>query len=173
MASTFAQDLIDLLPRLRRFATSLTGSWEDGDDLVQAACERALRARDQWQEGTRLDAWMFQIIRNLRIDVVRKRRTEGYQDEISAAQDAVGEDGVRATEATLMLGSVQNRMATLSIEQREVLICVCVEDRSYGEAAEALGIPIGTVMSRLARARRRLAEDMGLMPDGVAPSRTG
>ena len=116
---------------------------------------------------------MFQIIRNLRIDVVRKRRTEGYQDEISAAQDAVGEDGVRATEATLMLGSVQNRMATLSIEQREVLICVCVEDRSYGEAAEALGIPIGTVMSRLARARRRLAEDMGLMPDGVAPSRTG
>lgn len=173
MASTFAQDLIDLLPRLRRFATSLTGSWEDGDDLVQAACERALRARDQWQEGTRLDAWLFQIVRNLWIDAVPKRRTQGYQDELSAAHETVGEDGVRATEATLMLGSVQDRMANLSAEQREVLICVCVEDRSYVEAANVLGIPIGTVMSRLARARRRLAEDLGLVPDAAASSRKG
>lgn len=173
MASTFAQDLIELLPRLRRFATSLTGNWEDGDDLVQAACERALRARDQWQEGTRLDAWMFQIIRNLWIDMVRKRRTQGYRDDLGAAEDVVGEDGRQATEAILMLGSVQERLTHLSDEQREVLVCVCVDDNSYGEAAKKLGIPIGTVMSRLARARRRLAEELGLLPDAPASSRTG
>jgi RNA polymerase sigma-70 factor, ECF subfamily len=171
MPSRFAEDLVALLPRLRRFALSLTGSVAEADDLVQAACERALRARDQWVPGTRLDSWVFRIIRNLWIDAIRKRKTEGIVEAIDEASNVEGEDGRELVETALTLTDVNNAVSELPEEQRTVLLLVCTEERSYQEAAEMLGIPIGTVMSRLARGRRSLAERFNF-DDAVRLSRT-
>jgi RNA polymerase sigma-70 factor, ECF subfamily len=171
MASRFAEDLVALLPRLRRFALSLTGSVAEADDLVQAACERALRARDQWEPGTRLDSWVYRIIRNLWIDAIRKRRTEGVVEAIDEATGVEGEDGRQVTETALTLVEVNNAVSELPQEQRAVLLLVCTEERSYQEAADMLGVPIGTVMSRLARGRRSLAERFNI-DDTARLSRT-
>jgi RNA polymerase sigma-70 factor, ECF subfamily len=168
MPSRFAEDLVALLPRLRRFALALTGSVAEADDLVQAACERALRARDQWTPGTRLDSWVFRIIRNLWIDAIRKRKTEGIVEAIDEVAHVEGEDGRQVTETALMLTDVNDAVSKLPEEQRAVLLLVCTEERSYQEAADMLGVPIGTVMSRLARGRRSLAERFNL--DTAAPS---
>jgi RNA polymerase sigma-70 factor, ECF subfamily len=162
MPSRFAEDLVALLPRLRRFALSLTGSVAEADDLVQAACERALRARDQWTPGTRLDSWVFRIIRNLWIDAIRKRKTEGIVEAIDEVAHVEGEDGRQVTETALTLTDVNDAVSKLPEEQRAVLLLVCTEERSYQEAADMLGVPIGTVMSRLARGRRSLAERFNL-----------
>lgn len=148
--------MILLLPRLRRFARSLVRSPHDADDLVQATCERALRALDQWTPGSRLDSWMFRIMRNHWIDGVRKSG--------AAAEDPIGEgdaveDGRRVAETRLLFADVRSRIADLPEEQRSVLILVCAEELSYREAAEMLDIPIGTVMSRLSRARQALMHD--------------
>jgi RNA polymerase sigma-70 factor (ECF subfamily) len=170
MPSRFAEDLVALLPRLRRFALSLTRSANEADDLVQAACERALRARDQWTPGTRLDSWMFRIIRNLWIDAIRKRRTEGMAESIDETANVEGEDGRQVVEMALTLSELNGAMNELPEEQRAVLLLVCSEERSYQEAAETLGIPIGTVMSRLARGRRTLAQSLHLEA-AMLPSR--
>jgi len=162
MPSRFAEDLVALLPRLRRFALSLTRSANEADDLVQAACERALRARDQWTAGTRLDSWVFRIIRNMWIDAIRKRRTEGIVESIDGAADPEGEDGRQVVETALTFSEVTSALNALPEEQRAVLLLVCAEEQSYQEAADALGIPIGTVMSRLARGRRSLAQSLHL-----------
>lgn len=154
--------LVGFLPSLRRFAISLCRSREIADDLVQMACERALANPASFQQGTRFDAWMFRILRNLWIDEVRKRKTAGPQEDIEAQVDLVGASGERETEARLTLKSVAAAIDGLVEEQREVLLLVCVEELSYKEAAEVLGVPIGTVMSRLARARRNLAEAAGI-----------
>ena len=170
--SEFADELVALLPRLRRFATSLTGSTTEADDIVQAACERALRACDQFTPGTRLDSWLFRIIRNLWIDDIRKRKTEGVTATIEDAIDIAGEDGRRATETALALNEVTEAMSRLPEDQRVVLLLVCAEDRSYQDAADTLGVPIGTVMSRLARARRSLAAALHLdtTANGAVPA---
>ncbi|MDK1492342.1 RNA polymerase sigma factor [Sinorhizobium sp. 7-81] len=154
--------LIAFLPNLRRFAISLCGSRDIADDLVQAACERALASAERFEPGTRFDAWMFRILRNLWIDQVRKRKTMGVQDDISERQDIAGAHGEREAEARLTLNTVAEAIADLPNEQREVLLLVCVEELSYREAADVLGVPIGTVMSRLARARKNLAEAAGI-----------
>jgi RNA polymerase sigma-70 factor (ECF subfamily) len=152
-------ELVALLPRLRRFALTLTRQPSLADDLVQIACERALAHSDQWSPGTRLDAWVFRILRNAWIDHVRHRRTDGLMDDVSDHEhklvDGDSEDRILNR---LTLAEVQRAIAGLPDEQREVLILVCVEDLAYREAAEVLGVPIGTVMSRLARARRRIIE---------------
>ena len=171
MPAAFADELVALLPRLKRFGISLTGSASEAEDLVQAACERALRARDQWMDGTRLDAWVFRIMRNLWIDTVRKRATQGPHDALDEVREEVSaDDGRRVTEATLTLSAVDQALTGLADEQRSVLILVCVEDRSYQEVASMLDIPIGTVMSRLARARMNLARSLHL-DDGMAAAR--
>ena len=154
--------LVAFLPNLRRFAISLCRSRVMADDLVQMACERALANEHRFEEGTRFDAWMFRILRNLWIDEVRKRKTAGPQEDIEDRGDLVGASGEREVEARLTLKSVAEAIDELSEEQREVLLIVCVEELSYKEAAEVLGVPIGTVMSRLARARRNLAEAAGI-----------
>jgi len=153
MASDIGGDIIVLLPRLRRFARGLSRSQDEADDLVQAACERAIRAADSFEPGTRLDSWMFRIIRNLRIDQARRMPMAPLDD----GADPPGEDGRRTVEARLELQDVRAAIAALPDEQREVLLLVCVEDMSYRDAAGILDIPIGTVMSRLARARQALA----------------
>ncbi|TCN36390.1 RNA polymerase sigma factor [Sinorhizobium americanum] len=154
--------LIAFLPNLRRFAISLCRSRDVADDLVQAACERALASAERFEPGTRFDAWMFRILRNLWIDQVRRQKTAGIQDDISERHDIAGSSGEREAEARLTLKTVAEAIGELPEEQREVLILVCVEELSYREAADVLDIPIGTVMSRLARARKSLAETAGI-----------
>jgi len=161
-ADDFGEKLIAFLPNLRRFAISLCGSRDIADDLVQAACERALANAEKFEPGTRFDAWMFRILRNLWIDQVRRRKTAGPQEDIAGREDITGSSGEQDTEARLTLKTVADAIGELPDEQREVLLLVCVEDLSYRDAAEVLGIPIGTVMSRLARARKNLAEAAGI-----------
>jgi len=147
-------ELVSLLPRLRRFAYGLTGSLDDGDDLVQSACERALARLDQFQPGTRLDSWMYRIVQNLWIDQRRTRqaRPEAGVEPADLEALAVG-NAERELDSRLVLATVQRVVAELSEDQRTVLLLVCVEGLSYKAAAEVLDIPLGTVMSRLARAR--------------------
>jgi len=157
MAADVRDEIIVLLPRLRRFARSLCGSADEADDLVQGACERALYAIDSWQPGSRLDSWMFRILRNLWIDQLRRRKVERIAHGSGIGIVAPGEDGVRTAESRLELDHVRARIAALPEHQREVLALVCIEDLSYREAAANLQVPVGTVMSRLARARQTLA----------------
>ncbi len=153
--------LVTMLPRLRRFAVSLTGSRDRADDLVQGTCERALKAADSWQAGTRLDSWLYRIMQNLWIDEMRKMKTRGQEQPVEEAYGLAGEDGARSAEASLAASEVMVALGKLPEEQRVVITLVCVEDMSYREASDILGIPIGTVMSRLSRARRALAEALG------------
>jgi RNA polymerase sigma-70 factor (ECF subfamily) len=149
--------MVAVLPRLRRFAYALTGSAEQGDDLVQDACLRALSRIDQWQPGTRLDSWMYRIAQNIWLDRVRANKVRGEVVDVEAAEGIVGSDGRDVAESELTLQAVAAALARLPVEQRAVVALVCVEGASYKEAAEITGVPIGTVMSRLARARRALA----------------
>lgn len=157
----FESDLLALLPRLRRFAMSLSRDAADGDDLCQAAVERALKSRGQWQPGTRLDSWMFRIMRNLWIDEVR---TRGRRDRTFAPEEAgaaVGDDGDRRIEMAVEISDVGRAMDRLPPEQREAIALVLVEGFAYREAAEILDIPMGTLTSRLVRGREALMRELG------------
>lgn len=147
--------LIGLLPRMRRFAIALTGTASDADELVQDACERAMRRADQLRDGSRMDAWLYGIMRNRWTDEVRWRRIRRH-DGIEAAEATMGDDGERAADARMTLEAVRRALATLPADQRTVLVLVCVDGLSYKEAADVLGIAIGTVMSRLSRGRKEL-----------------
>jgi RNA polymerase sigma-70 factor, ECF subfamily len=153
----FSDQLIAVLPRLRRFATGLTRSASEADDLVQAACERALTREHQFQEGTRFDSWMFRIVQTIWIDQLRARDTRKEDGDI--AEERLGSDEpVRRVEARLALSEVRQAVSQLPPDQRATLMLVTVEGLSYKEAAEVLGVPIGTIMSRLARARIALQQ---------------
>lgn len=147
------RELVALLPRLRRFARSLTRNADEADDLVQAALERGLRNLGGWQPGTRLDAWMFRIMKNCWIDEVRSKsvRTRYFAPEEDGAH--VGADGAAEMELRLEARAVYEAMEHLPEEQRVTVALVLVEGLSYREAADALEVPIGTITSRLARAR--------------------
>jgi RNA polymerase sigma-70 factor, ECF subfamily len=162
MQDSFSEALIGLLPNLRRFALSLCRKADLADDLVQITAERALAARDRFDPATRMDAWLFRILRNAWIDQVRRTATQGQTVDVHEMPEAVVVDGPAQTEAILMLRRTEAAMATLPDDQREVMMLVCVDELSYREAAEVIGVPIGTVMSRLARARLALAEKLGI-----------
>ena len=155
MADDLRSALAALLPRLRRFGLSLTGSAVEADELVQGTCERVLSRIGQLRDPTRLDAWVYGIMRNMWIDEVRSRRLRRH-DELSAASDVMGEDGEATAEGRITLEMVRRTLGQLSEEQRSVLVLVCVDGLTYKEAAAVLGIPLGTVMSRLSRARQEL-----------------
>ena len=150
-----------MLPRLRRFARGLTHNAADADDLCQATLERALKAREQWQEGTRLDAWVYRIMRNLWIDEIRarKRRAQTFVHEDEGL--GVGDGGAKAIEKRLELADVGRAMAHLPDEQREAIVLVLVEGFAYKEAAEIIGCPMGTLTSRLVRGREALLRALG------------
>lgn len=152
----FCRKIVALLPKMRGMARALARSHDAADDLVQATCEKALRHRESWTPGTKLDAWLFRIMRNHWIDTVRRIRPEVAADDESIAAKLPVEDGRRTAEARLTLADVREIANGLPDEQRTVLMLVCVEELSYRETAELLGLPIGTVMSRLARARAAL-----------------
>jgi RNA polymerase sigma-70 factor, ECF subfamily len=130
----------------------LTGSATEADDVVQAACERALSRAHQFQEGTRFDSWMFRIAQTIWIDQLRARqiRREESEDE---GLHAGSDEAVRRIEARLALREVYAALAALPPEQRAALLLVTVDGLSYKEAATVAEVPIGTIMSRLARAR--------------------
>ncbi|MGQ0659662.1 sigma-70 family RNA polymerase sigma factor [Sphingosinicella sp.] len=152
----FERDLLALVPRLRRFARSLARDAADADDLIQVALERALRARDQWMPGTRLDAWMMRIVRNCWIDEARARarRNRTFVEEEAGA--TIASDAHHDVERRAELRDVDRAMATLPDEQREVIALILVEGMAYREAADLLDIPIGTLTSRLTRGRQAL-----------------
>lgn len=153
--------IVSLLPRLRRFACGLTHDPPLADDLVQAACLKALERWDQWQAGTSLASWMFRIVQTTWIDDYRSRQRRPEDTPIEDLPDAVGEDGRELVERRSELRAVRQAIAALPDDQRAVLMLVTVDGLSYQETAEALGIPMGTVMSRLSRARIRLANQLG------------
>ena len=154
----FEEEMLALLPRLRRFARSLTRDQADADDLSQLSVERALKARDQWQPGTRLDAWMYRIMRNIWIDEARARarRAQTFAPEEEGL--SVGDDGHEAIERNVEMNDVDRAMAKLPDEQREVIALVLVEGLAYKEAAGILEIPMGTLTSRLVRGRQALVQ---------------
>lgn len=153
--------LVPILPRLRRFCLSLTGNRDSGDDLAQAAIARALAAENQFQAGTRLDSWLFRIAQNLHIDVGRRRTTRGAEINDDALAGTIGSDGREIVEQRSDLAYVRRRFESLPEEQRMILNLVVVDGLSYKDAAETLEVPMGTVMSRLSRARMALARAIG------------
>ena len=158
---SFERDLLAILPRLRRFAASLSHDRADGDDLCQAALEKGLRARDQWQPGTRLDSWMYRIMRNLWIDEGRARQRAARTFAPEEAGADVGYAGDKAVEQAMTLSDVDRAMQALPPEQCEAIALVLVEGLSYKEAAAILNIPMGTLTSRLVRGRGALIELLG------------
>lgn len=162
MSDRFSDDLIAFLPNLRRFALSLCRRGDLADDLVQITAERALAARDRFDPLTRIEPWLLRILRNAWIDHSRRTKSQGQSVELEDAPDLLAVDGVRQTEAILMLRRTEQVMATLPDDQREVMMLICVDELSYREAADVIGVPIGTVMSRLARARLALAKKLGI-----------
>jgi RNA polymerase sigma-70 factor (ECF subfamily) len=153
MSAGFSDQLVAVLPRLRRFARGLTGSAVEADDLVQAACVRALSRQQQFQEGTRFDSWMFRIVQTIWIDQVRARGVRKEEPDELEAERLGSDEPVRRAEARLQLAEVREALTRLPEEQRSALLLVTVEGLSYKEAADIAGVPIGTIMSRLARAR--------------------
>ena len=153
----FRTELRTLIPRLRRFGHALTGSIENGDDLLQDALEKALSRESQFELGTRLDSWMFRIMQTTWID---QKRADNRRSRITGPLEdgalAVGEDGRRTFNSRIELARVREMMARLQPNECAVLSLVSIEGLTYREAADVLAIPIGTVMSRLYYARQKL-----------------
>ena len=162
----FGAALVAELPRLRRYATALTGSAPAADDLVQDCIERALNRAGTLLDATRMGAWLRSILHNLHTDELRRKRRRGTGIEISDM-----DNDLALSTAPVEAGASKDfirALATLSDEHRQILLLVGLEGLDYREIAAELGIPIGTVMSRLARARERLRN--ALEQDHVAPT---
>lgn len=156
MQDEIRDQLLAFLPRLRRFAYALTGSLDRGDDLVQDTIERVLLHWRRFEPGTRFDSWVFKIAQNHWFNQRRSSAVKREVYDMDAAADVAGSDGREITEGRLMLRAVHKGLDALPPDQRMVITLVCVEGLSYKDAAGVLEVPIGTVMSRLARARQSL-----------------
>jgi RNA polymerase sigma-70 factor, ECF subfamily len=154
-------ELVRALPLMRRFAITLTRNMTDADDLVQATCERALSKAHMRPPQASFESWIYTMMRNMWIDEVRKRKVRSGKGTVDAVEyselstPASGEDAVYTTQLTAMIQSMPEGLSS-------TFLLVNVEGYSYRETAEILGIPIGTVMSRLSTARLRLASMAGL-----------
>jgi RNA polymerase sigma-70 factor (ECF subfamily) len=153
------QRLVELIPRLRRYARALVGERYGADDLVQDTLERAWRKLHLYRAGTDLRAWLFTVMHNVYVNQVRTGRVVLVDDgELAELPERAREvDG-------LTMRDLDRAILRLPEDQREVLLLVALEDMSYEQAAQALEIPIGTVMSRLSRARERLRSMMEGLP---------
>jgi RNA polymerase sigma-70 factor (ECF subfamily) len=158
--ASIEREIVDLLPRLRRLARVLTRHHADADDLVQATVERALARRAQWTPGTRLDSWVFRIMKNAWIDESRARSRRARVLAPAEAGEHVGDAGAETMDARLAAGEVARAMARLPDEQRLAVALVLVEGLSYKDAAEVLEIPPGTLTSRLVRGRAALVAQL-------------
>ena len=162
------EQMVALLPRLRRFALVLTRSADAADDLVQSAVERALSRLDQWQPDTQLDRWMFRIMKTVWINSRRSaaiRSTEPIEEHT----DAATVDWIREAEARVGLAEVRQAFMRLSADQQQAILLVSVEGYTYSEAADLLGVPMGTVISRLARGRAALMANASA-PTAIIPN---
>jgi RNA polymerase sigma-70 factor (ECF subfamily) len=157
----FEADLLVLLPRLRRFAHALSRNHADADDLCQVALEKALNARASWVPGTRMDSWMYRIMRNAWIDTARVRTRAAQTFVAEDAGATVAGDASESVEAGVLRGDIARAMQALPDEQREAVALVLVEGFAYKEAADVLGIPMGTLTSRLVRGRQALMFALG------------
>jgi RNA polymerase sigma-70 factor (ECF subfamily) len=146
-----AERLVELIPRLRRYARALVGDRATADDLVQDTLERAWAKLHLYRRGTDLRAWLFTVMHNVHVNRVRASRvTDTLEDEMpELAQRAPQGDA-------LLVRDLDRGISRLPAEQRAVLLLVTLEEMSYEQVARTLGIPIGTVMSRLSRAREKL-----------------
>jgi len=154
--------LLVWLPRLRRYARALVGRREDADDLVQDTLERAWSRGDRWSAVGDMRAWLFSIMHNLHVDGARRARLPTVE-----LDDAHGELAAAPGPEPLAIRDLQAALERLPVEQKEVVLLVALEDMSYADAAATLGIPIGTVMSRLARGRERLRALMEGRPEAA------
>ncbi len=145
------------LTRLSRYALVLSKAEDAAEDLVQATCVRAIERADQFSPGTRLDRWLFVILRSIWLNEIRARQIREGGGFVSA-EDALSFDGARLVDTNILAAEVLTAISRLPEAQRETLLLVYGEGSSYAEAASSLGIPIGTVMSRLAAARSALAK---------------
>lgn len=151
-------------PRLRRYARALTGDRVQADDLVQETLARAWEKFSLWRRGSDLRAWLFTILHNIHVNDVRRRIR---QPEVVPLDDATPDAPLPGNhEQGLVMRDLESALRRLPDEQREVLLLVGLEDMSYEDTARTLGIPLGTVMSRLSRARERLRSLMS----GAGPS---
>ena len=153
LPSEFATRIDELIPRLRRYARALTGERNAADDLVQDTLERAWAKLHLFRSGSDLRAWLFTIMHNVHVNQVRSRAATATLP----LEDDMPDAPVRASQADMLeVRDIDSALRRLPIEQRTVILLVALEHMSYQETATTLGIPIGTVMSRLARARERL-----------------
>lgn len=165
-AAGLREQIIELLPSLRRFAYALTGSRHDGDDLLQATVERLLL------RGAPADAhllkWSFRVCKNIWIDEIRARKVRNNAADDDVMPGARSEDGERIVMNSVTLDEVHRAMDTLTHDQRAALSLVALEDYSYAEAAAALDVPVGTIMSRVSRARRGLAKILNPLAEAAS-----
>jgi RNA polymerase sigma factor (sigma-70 family) len=152
----FQRQLTELLPRLRRFAQALARDWADADDLVQRAVEQALRRQSQYRPGTRLDSWMFTIMKNAWIDETRARSRRLRWFSPPKAGENVADINAPSLEGQRRIAEVQAAVAALPQEQRLAVALVLIEGLSYAEAAAVMEVPVGTLTSRLVRGRAAL-----------------
>lgn len=156
--------ILDELPRLRRYARAMLGDRVAADDLVQDTLERAWSRITQWRPGSDLRAWLFGIMHNLQVDQLRRG---GLATSSLDDADEANDIPVRPTQTDLLeVMDLESALRQLPDEQREILLLVALEEMSYADIAALLGIPIGTVMSRLSRGRERLRQVM----DGRQPT---
>lgn len=154
------EGLVRHLPKFRRFALSLARNQADADDLVQAGIERALARAKTYNPDYKVETWVFKIIQNHWTDQMRKRARRGTTVNIDQAYSLAGEDGRRSVEIRDLSFKARLAIEQLPEDHRSVVALILVNGESYKDAAEILGIPVGTVMSRLYRARKSLVEQL-------------
>ena len=154
MAVVSDRDIAAMSARLRRYAAALTGSAADAQDLVQDCLERALANRDSLRDPARLYPWLLAILHNLHASTYRRRARRGWEEPVDRYADSLALSQPPADRGPIR--DLIRAMAELTPEHREILLLNALEGLRYAEIAEALDIPIGTVMSRLARAREQL-----------------
>ena len=155
----FKSEMIGLLPRLRRFAFSLTRSGPDADDLLQEACTTALQKWQQYDPSQPMDRWMFRVVRNLWINEIRKRQVRQTQSQVPV-EEAIDLGTESNQDDVLMAHQVCEKVSDLHEDLAQPLMLVCAEGYSYREASDLLNVPIGTVMSRIHRARKLLVSSL-------------
>ncbi len=168
MSSELPREMESLIPQLRAFARKLTRDEDRADDLVQHSLERALRRLHQFQPGTNLRAWMFTILRNAHINELRRRSKWVGSMDATACEDLFPSPAGQT--AHVEMNDVWRAMSNLSEQDRRILLLVGAEGHDYQEAAGILDVAVGTIRSRLSRARTRLRAALGVERDGTAIS---
>jgi RNA polymerase sigma-70 factor (ECF subfamily) len=161
-----AEQLQAQIPRMRRYARALAGSREAADDLMQDTLERAWAKRSLWRPDSNLRAWLFAVMHNVFVNAVKRTRPMASLDELSEDGHAEPASSGSSAETDAALRDMRAALAQLPLEQRQVVLLVGLEQLTYAEAAQALEVPIGTVMSRLSRGRDRLRQLLDEGPVG-------